>query len=290
MPLLPEFDESMYLYDTRNSSGLYVKKFGYEIEGSFNSQFGSQSDFDCECSEDDIENGNCDCNSPYDNQYFKEDGSVHCNNTYAGSNRLIEGEIASCVFRIDRLEQFRIFAKQNMPEYVDRTAGIHVSISTNNTLAYEKLMDNKFFKLFRKSVKVFMNSLVIDMNTRTNEFLFSSKTRKLFNDRFNGVYDTYCKNSFAPDSQVNSRWNTIMPNHYGRYNCMSYPHGDNGRLECRMFPSTSDHTELILMVEWFVNFTNEFLKNSTSNERAISNAIEIDESHTEQNTEVLLCV
>ncbi len=288
MPI-PDFNESEYLHDSNNVSGLYVKKFGYEIEGLFKSQFGNQSDDECECSSDTLEQDGCMCGSEdqYDNLYFKEDGSVHCRRTYNGDEQnTIEGEIASPVWRIDRMNMFENFVESNKPFYTDRTAGIHVSISTNNTLAYEKLMDAKYFKLFRKSVKQFMNMF----KPETTEFLFCEKTRKLFNDRFNGIYDTYCKNSYAPDSQVNPTWQQKMPNHHGRYNCMSYPHNDNGRLECRMFPSSSITAEIILMVEWFVNFTNSYLNTFTQSERMIGSSIEVDESHIESNEDWLICV
>ena len=209
------------------------------------------------------------------NPYWKEDGSV---NTDDG----IQGEIASPKFRIDRMKQFRDFTKNNMPFEVNQTCGIHVHVSFNDDLAYAKCMDAEFFEAFRKEVKEFMM-----------DGSFNPDVSDRFYNRYHEVTDgrtNFCANEFVPESQVNETNGIDFPCENGRYTQLNYAYKKFRTIECRIFPSTTNHEELIRMVEWFIKFTNSYLKKQTS-ERANYQKIVLKKQTEKSNKEILiLCV
>jgi hypothetical protein len=223
---LPEFNLE------KHPEPFFVKYFGYELEGLYDSDFG-------EYGEDE------DGNSERYNEYFKEDGSVSI------SGNGIEGEIASPKFRVDRMEQFENFVNDNMPMDVNASCGLHCHLSFNNLLAYEKCMDSEYWIEFRKQVYEFVNP--------EN---FSEYTVDLFHDRYNNA-STYCRDVHSPDGQVNSLWTDLVNNPHGRYTQLNYPFTSHGTIECRLFAPTSQPKEVIKIVNWFIDFTNSYLKKQT---------------------------
>ena len=115
--------------------------FGYEKEGLFDAEYDERDEDDERCY-----------------SYFRHDGSVEASESYEGDySDVVDGEIASPKFRIDRLLQFRQFEKDNEMLWSDDTCGIHIHVSTNNALAFQKLCDLQFhhFDLYFSSQKIF---------------------------------------------------------------------------------------------------------------------------------------
>lgn len=259
MTILPRFNASNY-------PELHVMHFGYEKEGLFDSEYDER---------DEDDERYC--------QYFRHDGSVEASESYEGDySDVIDGEIASPKFRIDRFLQFRQFEKDNEMLWSDDTCGIHIHESTNNALAFQKLCDLEFYKKFRKDVWRFMHSGT-----------FSEYTVKQFENRFNGK-NQYCKSGFNPDKSINSGmryFSTEFTTGHGRYNDMNFDsYHKFGTVECRLFPSSTDHDEVINMVEWFVNFTNNYLSSVTPFERGNYEEMSVTVDEEKQKEEVLLCV
>jgi hypothetical protein len=247
--ILPEFPESEF------KEPFYVKYFGFEIEGGFESW---HKGYDSETEEP-------------NNDYFKHDGSVECLEGIAG-------EIASPRFRVDRMENFRRFAIDNMPIEANSTAGMHVHISFNTQEAYARCMDIEFWNAFKTEVQNFFLE---------KEGKFDDDVIQRFWARFENE-STYCKSEFCPEYQSNSVWNRYFDSHNGRYTQLNYPFGQHQTIECRLFPSTIEAHELIEMVEFFINFTNKYLKNIPKHERARRIKVETD---TDIENEVdILCV
>lgn len=241
---------------------LHVLNFGYEIEGGFEYEF-SERDED----------------GDYENQYFRHDGSVGI-----GNDDLEDGEIASPKFRIDRRKQFRVFVSENMPTETNNTCGLHCHVSFNNALAYQKCCDMDFYKLFRKTVWRFMHN-----------GLFSEKTVREFENRYNGRHSTYCRNGFNPDHSINSGFRgftTEVTNHdSGRYNCINFEAFRKFKtIECRMFPSSEDAQEVIAMVEFWIEFCNNYLQNVTPYERGNFESVQVEDYNIDTSEEVLICV
>ena len=269
---LPKFDESIL-----ENKSLYVKYFGFEIEGGFDSDVAG--DYDSYCEDCDCDRCDCGCEAENDNPYFKEDGSVRSDD--------ICGEIASPKFRIDRLEQFETFAKNNMPIDANSSSGIHVHLSFNNDLAYSKCMDREFFDSFRQSVYQELN----------DSSKYSELTRNMFNDRYNNVYSghtNYCSSDFYPDTQIDeTQWRKDFPDlgDHGRYTQMNYySYHSHHTIECRIFPTTTDSNELISMVKFFINFTQSYLNNQGTYERGNYIKTEILEQNEIDNEVITLCV
>ena len=265
MSMLPEFKESNY-------GKLFVKYFGYECEGAFNEDYDDRDD-----------------DGDRINSYFRHDGSVECAHE-ADEDYLIDGEIASPKFRIDRRLQFRQFVRLNEPTFTNNTAGIHVHVSFNNALAYQKCCDVDFYKLFRKEVWRFMHN-----------GLFSEKTVKAFEARFNGSCSTYCRDGFNPDYSINGAMRKLNGEYFstevsnatsGRYNCINFEaFRKYGTIECRMFPSSSNSDEIIAMVEFWIEFVQNYLNTVTPYERGNFEKCSIDDEDVIQEEEVTIsCV
>ena len=258
--LLPPFQEELY-----KEYPFYVKYFGYEIEGGFEDDF---SDTYCE----ECDSSGCGCVES-GNQYFKHDGSVETEDYTAG-------EIASPKFRVDRMPQFEQFVKENMPQEVNNTCGLHVHLSFNNQLAYEKTMDLEFFTEFKVKVKEFV----------LNSGLFTEHTQEEFVKRFRGN-NTYCRDIFSPNSQATGKNVYDETTEQGRYTFINYPYNQHGTIECRLFPSTVSSSEVCSFVKWFIDFTNTYLKNQPKYERGnyqntkIKNVQSINEKES-----VIICV
>jgi hypothetical protein len=254
MPL-PTFKSSDY-------PELHVLNFGYEIEGGFEYEFADRDD-----------------DGEYCNEHFRHDGSVSVND-----DELEDGEIASPKFRVDRRLQFRQFVGENMPSETNNSCGIHVHVSMNNALAYQKCCDVDFYKLFRKTVWRFMHN-----------GLFSAKTVREFESRYNGRHSTYCRDGFNPDHSINSGFRDFQTEsanfQAGRYNCINFEAFRKYKtIECRMFPSSEDKDEVIAMVEFWIEFCNNYLQNVTPYERGNFETVEVESVDTDTTEEVLICV
>lgn len=271
MPL-PTFNE-------KNYGTLFVKYFGFEEEGAYPEEYNERDE-----------------DGDRYNEYYRSDGSVECAHEYRrGGNSendqyVEDGEIASPKFRIDRRLQFRQFVRENgTPVYTNRTAGTHVHVSFNNALAFQKCCDVQFYKLFRKEVYRFMHN-----------GLFCAKTVKEFDDRFNGTYSTYCRDGFAPDSSINGimrtkngdPFNTDVSNHHGRYNCINFESFRKfGTIECRMFPASSNSEEIIAMVEFWIEFVQNYLNTVSPYERGNIEKVSIEDTEESTSDEVIIsCV
>ncbi len=270
MPYLPKFNP-------KNYGTLFVKYFGFEEEGAYDSSEGERDD-----------------EGDWINEYFRTDGSVECAHEYRRNTEsdayLIDGEIASPKFRIDRRLQFRDFVRQQgTPIFTNRTAGTHVHVSFNNALAYQKCCDVNFYTLFRKEVYRFMHN-----------GLFCEKTVKAFNDRFHGRYSTYCRDGFAPDTSINGvmrnfdgeNFETKVSSHHGRYNCINFEaYRKFGTIECRIFPASEKSDEIIAMVEFWIEFVQNYLNTVSPYERGNIEKLTIDDEEKIENEEVIIsCV
>ena len=147
-------------------------------------------------------------------------------------------------------------------------------------------MDSDFYEKLRKAV----------WNEVMESEKYSLDTMALFEDRYNDVYHghcNYCSSSFMPDTQMDSSWAYFFPdeNNNGRYTQLNYcAYRSHGTLELRLFPSTTNRIELIQMVKFFIDFTQNYLDSCGSYERGNYIQIESDEVESELHTEVLLCV
>jgi hypothetical protein len=254
MPL-PQFKKQDY-------PELHVMHFGFEVEGAFPWEIAEKDNDD-----------------EYVNDYYRHDGSVSVHNDDCD-----DGEIASPKFRIDRRKQFRQFVKENLPEETNNTCGIHTHVSFNNALAYQKCCDVDFYVEFRKSVWRFMHN-----------GLFSNKTVREFENRFNGIHDTYCKDGFNPDHTINRGFRNFKTKksktESGRYNCINFDAFQKyGTIESRIMPSSNDADEVIAMVEFFIEFVNNYLQNVSPYERANFEEITAIEETIDIEEDILLCV
>jgi len=235
----------------------YVRRFGYEIEGGFNVELGGYN-------ED---------RDGYNSPYFKEDGSVECEDYV--------GEIASPVFYADNegLTNMDTFVKRHMPDEVNETCGHHIHISPNNDLAYSKLMDKDFYFKFRIAVKaLFKNNPILCHD----DYLIER-----FEDRIYGR--EYCYNVFSPNSQAVPNMYSFDGAEQGRYTQMNYPYNIHSTVECRVFPACDEPEQVILINRWFINFVNQYLKRQTY-ERYNYDKMTLDSNHNEIIEDKILCV
>ena len=258
---------------TKQDKNLRVIKFGYEQEGGFDDvprkNFHCDGSVECddysEPCEDDMEG------------YEDDEGNWHNAENITGS-----GEVVSPVFSLDRTvdfnHSFRDFARRHSAQEVNETCGHHVHVSFNSDLAYARLMDSDFFQEFEREVYKFV----------MNEPLLKDDSRyiKLFLDRYEGN-NSYCYKKHSPQSQVNGLWFFLDGDECGRYTHLNYPYGHHNTIECRLFPSPENPEQLIRVTEWFVNFTNSYLK-GLRKERAKKHKLNVSENEEITSIEVEL--
>lgn len=259
---------------TQKDGNLRVTNFGYELEGGF----------------DEIPR-----------KYFHSDGSVECNdyeepddgelNGYSDGDDWIEpcesitgsGECVSPVFSLDKIDKnigynktFRDFAKKHHAQEINSTCGHHIHVSFSSELAYSRLMDSDFFNEFEKEVLKF----VISTPELYNDKTYYSR----FIERYDGD-NSYCYKRHSPQSQVNGHWHFLDGSDAGRYTHLNYPYGNHGTIECRLFPAPEKSEQLVIVTEWFVNFTNSYL-HTLRKERAKKHNVKVIENEEITSIEV----
>ena len=274
--------ESCYGLNASMNQKHYVKSFGYEIEGGF-SAYDDPDEHECNdnCSDD-----GCDYSipgNPRTSKYFKHDGSVDTRHYTAG-------EIASPVFHIStdkEIRRFRRFVNEHYPQEVNSTCGHHVHLGLNDTLTYQKLMSENFFDEFVLEVKKFYDSEFKSKAFETTEYANEYYNR--FESRWNNE-NSYCKKEFSPNSQANEGFTSYDGTDSGRYTFLNYCFRTHKTLECRLFPASNNPAVIIKVTEWFIKFTNSYLKKLEKKERVKKHKLEIAQKESTLSHEVSICV
>lgn len=271
--------ESCYGLNVSNNQSFYVKSFGYEIEGGF-SDYEDIEDHECN---DDCNDDGCDYShdNPRTSKYFKHDGSVETRHYTAG-------EIASPIFYIgldSSIKKFRRFVKEHIPQEVNSTTGHHIHLGMNNLLAYNKIMDIDYYNQFKKEVKKFFDSCFAnsaDIETQAYYRLFLSRYAN---------ENHYCQDLFSPNAQASYGYAEYDGTSSGRYTMLNYCYPTHRTIECRLFPASNNPEIVCMVTEWFIKFTNTWLKKQESKSRVKKHKVESTSKTFTNKVEVILsCV
>jgi hypothetical protein len=146
------------------------------------------------------------------------------------------GEIPSPPF--SSVPEFMKFITTNYPDFVNKTCGMHVHVSTNTLADYQALMNVKFYSFLKLSLSVW---------GKKNNIL----PKSAFWTRLKGNNGQFCADRFNPDTQVLTEYKGG-----DRYTMLNYCYKVHGTMECRvlpMFKSKKIAAAAVNRVLWTVN-------------------------------------
>lgn len=182
----------------------YINKIGCELEGSWD-------------------------NCPYD---LIQDVSVVIDDA------IYEGETNSPPLCYEDLVKW---IKNNTPNKVNSTCGLHVHVSLHRTKDYIRLMEKGFNSFFL----VYMEK----WGTETMKF----PKKHVFWERYNSE-NRFCLKDFNPDEQVN-----LKNKGNARRTHLNYCYALHGTIECRLFPAFNKSDSIIKCVEAYVDCIESYL-------------------------------
>jgi len=162
----------------------------------------------------------------YINERIRTDVSVNARGDMVG-------EIGSPPMR---LPQALIWMRENYPDVVNASCGLHVHVSLND-LDTARLTDPKFYEMFQQ---------------RFTEWGERNKIKGTFWTRLKGK-NRYCKNNFVPYQQLSGNGDR-----YTQINFCSYRKYKT--VECRMLPAFKNVETSQLAVIEFVKIVQDYLK------------------------------
>lgn len=162
-----------------------------------------------------------------------EDVSVTCRGNY-------HGETCSPPSVYHDLEKY---IKNNCPDYVDPSCGLHVHISFKSVNDYLRLTDKAFHDFFKQEMKKF------------GESMGYKATHRFFN-RLSGK-NKFCNDEFRPDDQI-----YLKTKADARRTHLNYCYSLHGTIECRLFPSYNNPTEVMEAVKAFISCVEKYLENN----------------------------
>jgi len=169
------------------------------------------------------------------------DGSVH------SESRLV-GEVNSKPF-VSRTG-IKKWIKQNYPEDINKSMGMHIHISVRTDDDYRKLMTKKFYRTFLKNVKEWGNEMKI------NE---GSAFWVRLEGKNNWCKPLWTKTGLFRKSTIRSQYLATDkggPRYYIFNFCKRY----HGTVECRLFPTFQKEALAESAIDFFYNFCENYLE------------------------------
>jgi hypothetical protein len=171
------------------------------------------------------------------------------------------GEIPSPIMPPKELESWM---RKHYPQVVNETCGLHVHMSFDNALHYQRLMVPSFQETLFHYVTLWAK----------NEGLPAA--HPLW-PRLRGE-SRYCRHDFWPDLQVIQREKSHDQNRHGhRYTALNFCHGTHGTLECRLLPMFDTPDQGIRAVQLVLDVTNAFLSRYKQREERVRTIVVGDE-------------
>lgn len=160
---------------------------------------------------------------------------------------------------------FRAWMKEFYPHKVNKTCGMHVHMSFNSALTYQRLMVVSYPASVVKYCKTWATETKIP------------KEHCLW-DRLAGN-SVYCQHVFYPDEQVvptRKDFNQTRKGH--RYTVINFPFSINQTTECRLLPMFDDKEVAIAAIENLIEVTNAFLVATAKKEVEFQSEVVPEES------------
>lgn len=175
------------------------------------------------------------------------------------------GEIPSPVMPPTELE---VWMRKYYPQVVNETCGLHVHMSFESALHYQRLM-----------VPEYQQAILNQMGRWATEEklpLDHSLWGRLRGD------SVYCQHKFWPDHQIRTRGKAFDQRTEGhRYTVINYCYANNGTVECRLLPMMSTADQGIRAVQRILDITNAFLSRDRDKEKKlISTVVAQDDAFT----------
>ena len=157
--------------------------------------------------------------------------------------KIYTGEIPSMVLEE---KDFPAWVTKYYPDYVNETCGMHVHMSFNSALHYNKLMNPSFTACVVEYLKSWAKGEGL------------AKSHSIWN-RLLGK-NQYCQPKFYADEQSRkAHKDHNREGHGNRYTIISYPYTLKGTIECRVLPMMETPDQAIRAIQAVIDVTNAFL-------------------------------
>lgn len=168
---------------------------------------------------------------------IERDGSVAVDCIYA------QGELPSPPLAVEDYKQWMI---DHYPHKVNDTCGMHIHMSFQSALTYQRLMDPKY----PATILAYVRKWSKDQKLKDNHPIWH---------RLNGD-SPYCRHQFTADDQVMAVDKDFNRERRGnRYTVVNYCWSRTSTLECRLLPAMSSVELAIDAIDNLINITNGFL-------------------------------
>lgn len=175
-------------------------------------------------------------------ELFKCDHECHCYVCMPNGNAcgvIHTGEVRSKPYKSWNVLKWM---RDNYPDYVNHTCGMHIHLSLKSKKAYISLMEPKFYAIFLKEIEKFA-----EINIPKNHFFWK---------RFAGA-EKYCQRKFHPNKQIGDTRKEAT-----RRTQLNYCYALHGTLENRLFPMFEDQILAIKCLRWYVKFVEVYLESN----------------------------
>lgn len=153
-----------------------------------------------------------------------------------------------------------VWMRRYYPQSVNETCGLHVHMSFESALHYQRLM----VPSYQATILKYMGLWAREENLRKDHVLWP---------RIRGE-SRYCQHQFWPDHQIKNRAKDFNHEREGhRYTVINYCYHNTGTVECRLLPMMADAEQGIRAVQRILDITNAFLAKGKERERKITSSV-----------------
>lgn len=153
-----------------------------------------------------------------------------------------------------------VWMRRYYPQSVNETCGMHVHMSFENALHYQRLM----VPSYQATIVKYVNEWAKGEGFRKEHCLWP---------RLQGQ-STYCQHKFWPDHQIKTRGKDFNHEREGhRYTVINYCYGTTGTIECRLLPMMADAEQGIRAIQRILDITNAFLARGKEREARLTSKV-----------------
>lgn len=162
-----------------------------------------------------------------------------------------------------------VWMRRYYPQSVNETCGLHVHMSFENSLHYQRLMVASYQATILKYIGLWAREEGLP------------KSHCLW-PRLRGE-SVYCQHQFWADHQVKTRGKDHDQRREGhRYTVINYCYGTNGTVECRLMPMMADAEQGVRAVQRILDITNAFLAKGKEREaKLVAKATALEDTYSE---------
>lgn len=158
------------------------------------------------------------------------------------------------------VSEMGVWMRRYYPQSVNETCGLHVHMSFENALHYQRLM----VEAYQSTIVKYVTEWAKAESLRKDHCLWGRLRDE----------SVYCQHKFWPDHQIKTRGKDHDQHKEGhRYTVINYCYGTTGTVECRLLPMMADAEQGVRAVQRILDITNAFLAKGKERESKHSSKV-----------------